>query len=87
MMICTSFGLLAIEKCFEKTHRTFRSANENLRLRSIERMDPKRRFNVEKYVGKTFCKHFSSLLAPMLLDKDWYELFDTAWYDIFNMTW
>ena len=31
----TRFGLLVSEKCFEKTHRTVRSAIENLRLGSI----------------------------------------------------
>ena len=35
-VITRFFGPLAIEKGFEKTHRTFRSAIENLRFGSIK---------------------------------------------------
>ena len=34
--VSTLFWLLDIEKCFDKTLRTFRSAIENLRLGSIK---------------------------------------------------
>ena len=49
-------------------------------------MLPKRRFwNVEKYLGKTFCKHFSSLLAQIELLEVWKVLTKSLTHIFFDV--